>query len=292
MASLAVPGTATPGTRAEVDTAVRAARDWLDTVEAALSPYQASSDLCRWRSGSAPRLGLLSPLLSEVVDACADLNARTGGGFAPIDRDGRYDPSGYVKGWAVQRAAQVLGEAGVTDACLAVGGDIQMRGTSDGGRPWRTAVGDPGDGRHIAAVLEQPAGGPPFAVATSGSAQRGAHIWSAGAERAPAERAGARGIGTGPGGPGRSPAGRRTPGARLSSVTVVGPDLGRVDAFATAIWARALREPLADAWSWLAGTGYEALTISDTGSISMTPGMPGYLHQPHARQVAEVTGLG
>ncbi len=256
MASLAVAGTATPAARAELAAAVRVAQDWLEEVEAALSPYRTTSDLCRWRAGDAA-LAQLSPLLGDVVAVCTDLQVRTGGGFHPFDRSGQYDPSGYVKGWAVEAAMRVLAEAGVTDACLGVGGDVAMRGTSDEGRPWRAAIGDPRDGRRIVAVLEQPAGGQPFAVATSGAAQRGAHIWGA------------------------APAGPRPPRpAVLASVTVVGPELGRVDAFATAVWARARREPLAQAWAWLAGTGCEALALTNDGTVHLTEGMPAYLYTP------------
>ena len=70
-------------------------------------------------------------------------------------------------------------------------------------------------------------------MATSGDAQRGDHIW-AGSAGDPVEPR------------------PRTP---LASITVVGPDLGRVDAFATAIWALAKDRPLAEAWSWLPDTG-------------------------------------
>ena len=151
---------------------------WLDEVEAALSPYRDDSDLCRWRSG-ARTLGRCSPLLAEVIDAVGTLEDLTDGGFHPYDRQGRFDPTGYVKGWAVERAVGILSDAGVTDAFFGVGGDIQMVGRADTGRPWRVAVTDPADERRIVAVVEAPADGRPFAVATSGAAQRGDHIWSA-----------------------------------------------------------------------------------------------------------------
>ena len=184
-----------PDRRACPDEAVDEVQAWLDEVEAALSPYRDDSDLCRWRSG-ARTLARCSPLLAEVIDAVGTLEDLTDGGFHPYDRQGRFDPTGYVKGWAVERAVGILSDAGVTDAFLGVGGDIQMVGRADTGRPWRVAVTDPADERRIVAVVEAPADGRPFAVATSGAAQRGDHIWAGLGGRpggsAPTGRAGQR----------------------------------------------------------------------------------------------------
>ena len=241
---------------------------WLEEVEDALSPYRDDSDLCQWRSG-ARTLGRCSPLLAEVIDAVGTLEDLTEGGFHPYDRQGRFDPTGYVKGWAVERAVGILSDAGVTDAFFGVGGDIQMVGRADTGRPWRVAVTDPADERRIVAVVEAPADGGPFAVATSGAAQRGDHIWA--------------GLGGRPGGSSRPDA--------LASVTVIGPDLGHVDAFATAIWALAKDRPWprrgsgcpsdeyrrdggADVRGGLRMTG-DGRTPGARGGLTTAPAMPG-----------------
>lgn len=260
VASLAVAGdggAVAGGTLAEPDavgSAVTGAKAWLSTVEAALSPYRADSDLCLWRTGAVP-LPACSPLLVEVIDAVGSLEDLTGGGFHPFDPQGRFDPTGYVKGWAVERAVRVLVDAGVRDLCLGIGGDLQMVGRADTGRPWRVAVTDPADESRIVAVVEAPGDGQPFAVATSGAAQRGDHIWA--------------GLGGRPGGP--------MPAEALASVTVVGPDLGRVDAFATAIWALARDRSIESAWEWLPEPGYEAFAVTTTGTIRTTSGMARHL---------------
>ncbi len=62
----------------------------------------------------------------------------------------------------------------------------------------------------------------------------------------------------------------------LASITVVGPDLGRVDAFATAIWALAKDRPLAEAWQWLPERSYAAMAVLSSGAHG-TPGMDSYL---------------
>jgi FAD:protein FMN transferase len=253
-ASLAVPWHPSDPTDEAPDEAVDGVRAWLDEVEAALSPYRPDSDLCRWRSGDLT-LGRCSPLLAEVIDAVGSLEDLTAGGFRPYDRQGRFDPTGYVKGWAVERGVGILYAAGITDAFLGVGGDIQTIGRADTGRPWRVAVTDPADERRIVAVVEAPADGRPFAVATSGAAQRGDHIWSA--------------LGGRPGGSG--------PADSLASVTVIGPDLGQVDAFATAIWALAKDGPLEQAWHWIPGDEYQALAVLASGSVISTRGMGAHL---------------
>jgi FAD:protein FMN transferase len=258
-ASLAVPWHPSDPTDEVPDAAVAEVRVWLDEVEAALSPYRDDSDLCQWRSG-ARTLGRCSPLLVEVLDAVGSLEDLTEGGFHPYDRQGRFDPTGYVKGWAVERAVAILADAGVPDAFLGVGGDIQMIGRADTGRPWRVAVTDPADERRIMAVIEAPADGRRFAVATSGAAQRGDHIWSA--------------LGGRPGG--SSPSGSM-PADSLASVTVIGPDLGHVDAFATAIWALAKDQPLAQAWDWLPGSEYGAMAVMSSGAIRQTSAMAPHL---------------
>ncbi|HEX6888462.1 MAG TPA: FAD:protein FMN transferase [Candidatus Nanopelagicales bacterium] len=261
MASLAMPpqrtGSGSAGDPNDLDAAQLAVAAWFEEVERALSPYRPDSDLCRWRRGELAESD--SPLLAEVIDACAAITEVTDGAFHPYDRLGAYDPSGYVKGWAIDRGADLLAASGIHDACLGIGGDVQTIGRPAPDRPWRTAVVDPADEQRIVAMVAAPEAGPRFAVATSGEAQRGAHIWSA--------------VG-GPGVPGLV---GEADGGRISSITVVGPDLRLADAYATAIFAGTLTESLAAAWAWLPGTGYAVLAVDAAGGVRMTPGMAQHL---------------
>ncbi|MCA1844059.1 MAG: FAD:protein FMN transferase, partial [Actinobacteria bacterium] len=106
-----------------------------------------------------------------------------------------------AKGWIIQSAALVLRLSG-GDFFVNAGGDVLAgrRHTTD--RPWRVGVQHPEDRSAILGVFELPHG----AVATSGSYERGRHIRSD----------------------------RPSP---LTSVTVVGPDLGEADALSTAVYA-------------------------------------------------------
>ena len=88
--------------------------------------------------------------------------------------DGRehLDPSGVVKGWAVERAAHGLRRLADTDFALSAGGDMVVRTLDPAAPAWRVGVEDPHDPGRVLAVLPVHTG----AVATSGTAHRGAHL--------------------------------------------------------------------------------------------------------------------
>ena len=122
------------------------ARQWLHWVDATFSPYRDDSDVSRFGRGSIP-LAECAPELAEVLAACADVSARSGGYFT-TQPGGRFDPSGYVKGWAIERAAALLTAAGSAEHSVNGGGDIQCVGDHGPGRapviavqrPWSTAL--------------------------------------------------------------------------------------------------------------------------------------------------------
>ena len=164
---------------------------WLRWVDATFSPYRADSDVARLARGErfTPH-----PEVRAVLARCEALRAETGGCFDAY-ATGRLDPSGYVKGWAVDRAAALLD---ATELCIDAGGDVLVRGG-----PWRIGIRHPRQrDRLAAALLVHDA-----AVATSGLYERGAHIVD--------------------------PRSGRVPDGVLS-VTVIGPSLGIADAYATA----------------------------------------------------------
>ena len=69
----------------------------------------------------------------------------------------------------------------------------------------------------------------------------------------------------------------RRPPAGVLSVTVVGPDLGTADAYATAAFAMGPDEGPA----WAATLrGHEALAILADGRVLSTPGMAAYRYEP------------
>jgi thiamine biosynthesis lipoprotein len=174
---------------------------WLREVDARFSTYRDDSEVCRFDRGELA-LADASADLRAVVERCADL-WRVTDGFFDAYATGRFDPSGYVKGWSAQVASDRLYAAGAPNHCLNAGGDVRVRGRSATGGPWRVGIRHPWDPTATCLVLT----GTDLAVATSGVYERGHHVVD--------PRRGA-------------------PAHGLRSVTVVGPDLGLADAYATA----------------------------------------------------------
>jgi thiamine biosynthesis lipoprotein len=170
----------------------------LREVDAMFSTYRDDSLISALNRGTT----VDDPLVREVIELCDEARERTLGYFdahLPTPSGDRcFDPSGLVKGWAVQRAASHLDGL---DCYLSAGGDMVVRGS------WRIGVEDPASRNRLVTVLDLT----DSAVATSGAAHRGAHIVD------PHSGEPARG---------------------LRSVTVIGPSLTWADVYATAAVAR------------------------------------------------------
>jgi len=214
---------------------------WLRWVDATFSTYKPDSAISRLNRGDLAR--------------CAELRVETGGYFdseaaflAQWERVGdvalrlgAVDPSGLVKGWAVERAARLLEQAGARAYSVNAGGDIRVRGRPSPAPGWRIGIQHPLQRDKVAAVVLAT----DLAIATSGTYERGAHIVDPHT--------------------GRPPDG-------VLSVTIVGPDLATADAYATAAYAMGRAGP---AWTaWLADVGYEAMTILADETVLLTPAFP------------------
>jgi FAD:protein FMN transferase len=213
---------------------------WLHWVDATFSPYRDGSDVSRFGRGSLA-LADCAPELAEVLSACAAVSARSGGYFTARP-GGRLDPSGYVKGWAIERAAAMLTAAGSAEHSVNGGGDVQCVGDHGPGQPWRVGIAHPLQPGALALVLA----GRDFAIATSGVAERGAHIIDPHTGQ---------------------------PAAGLASITMVGAGLAVTDAYATAAFAMG---PAARDWVESLD-GYEAFAITPGGATWQTPGFRAYL---------------
>ena len=200
--------------------AIEAAVAWLHEVDGRFSVYREDSEIRRLARDELA-LDDCHPDVRYVLRACDDLRRATGGAFDARGHraDGGLDPSGLVKGWAIDEAADRLAAAGARAFAINAGGDVVVRGEPRPGAPWRVGIRHPADPALVAAVLAIRGG----AVATSGLYERGAHI--------------------------RDPRSGAVP-RELASVTVVGPRLGEADAWATAAFvmgaggaARVARQP-------------------------------------------------
>jgi FAD:protein FMN transferase len=223
--------------REVIGSLVESARAILHDADDLFSTWKAESAVSRLRRGDST-LGDMPEDVLEVLSRCARARDLSQGWFNPWAMPGGVDPTGYVKGWAAQRALHALNHDGIVGAMVNAAGDIATRGRPGVNAPFRIGVSDPGAPGRLACVVDVHA-----AIATSGTYERGQHLIDPFTGRS---------------------------GARASSASVVGPDLGVADALATAL-AVAGRDFL----ELLEGVpDYEGLAFEDDGSWRSTTQFP------------------
>ncbi|MFG2193275.1 FAD:protein FMN transferase [Streptomyces sp. NPDC048639] len=234
--SFDVRGPATPAVRGALAEAVA----WLHQVDALFSTYRPESQISRLDRGELT-VAECDPDVATVLELCRSA-ARLSGGWFDARAGGRLDPSAMVKGWAIERASQMLYDAGARDHSVNGGGDVQCRGEAAPGTPWRVGVAHPLRRGELATVVS----GRDVAVATSGTAERGHHILDPRTGR---------------------------PAAGLASVTLVGRHLTEVDALATAVFA--MGEEARTGVGRM--TGVEAFAVTAEAATWWTPGFPAHV---------------
>jgi thiamine biosynthesis lipoprotein len=209
----------------------------LKWVDETFSPWREESAVSRLRRNelSAPSL---PAELDAILDLCRLARDWTGGWFDPWSMPGGVDPTGLVKGWAVERAATCLSRAGVEAGIVNGGGDIATFGRYGPTERWRVGIRHPWRADALAAIVEADG-----AVATSGAYERGQHLIDPH---------------TG------------SPGSAVASATVTGPSLAMADAFATGLAVAGT--PLLPRIE--RRRGYEAYLIGWDGVETSTPGFP------------------
>jgi thiamine biosynthesis lipoprotein len=143
----------------------------------------------------------------RIVFALAEQTKLESQGYFDIARDGAYDPSGLVKGWAIYNAAEILRQKGCKDFYVDAGGDVEAVGRNPRGENWRAGIRNPFNANEIVKVLSISNCG----VATSGTYVRGQHIFN--------------------------PKDIGRPITDILSLTVIGPNVYEADRFATAAFA-------------------------------------------------------
>lgn len=128
-------------------------------------------------------------------------------GFFDVWVNGRLDPLGLVKGWAILNAAKKLKKEGIKNFFVDAGGDIQFSGKNEKGKPWQIGIRNPFNIKQIVKVVNLKNKG----IATSGTYIRGKHIYN--------------------------PKKNFSPADEIISLTVIGPNVYEADRFATAAFA-------------------------------------------------------
>ena len=209
------------------------------TLDQVFSPFQPDSAVSRINRHEL-EVDRAGELVQQAIGLCRMYESATDGYFSAWV-GGRFDPSGLVKGWAIDRACSILAGRGCTNYFVDAGGDVQTSGVNEGGSPWRVGVRNPIFRDKFATVIM--ASG--VAVATSGTYEKGAHIVD-------------------------PHTGNAT--EALLSLTVVGPDIVEADVLATAAFAAGRR-----AFELLSRfKDYDAFAIGNDQIATSTPGFERY----------------
>ena len=191
---------------AAIDLAVEDVKKFVFGVDEGFSTYKDGSFVSRLRRGESS-IENCSADVQDVWQLCAIARDLTDGAFDPWAVAGGFDPSGYVKGWAADRAADILFAAGCENVQVNAAGDLTLRGgvvEKGMAGPWKIGSVNPDNRQEVLRIFEITDG----AIATSGTYERGAHIFD--------PHTGTIAIGA-------------------KSATVLGPDGGLTDALATAL---------------------------------------------------------
>lgn len=182
--------------------------------------------------------------LLELVDHTAPL---LDGNTLTLPEGMQLDFGGIAKGWAGDRAAQLLRGQGVTSAILRLGGNIHTIGPKPDGSLWKIGIEDPDSGSTLGTVSVAD-----LAVVTSGGYQRffteNGQIYHHIIDPATGQPA----------------------HSGLTSVTVVGKYGARCDALSTALFVMGLEDA---AGFWREHRDFDAVFVCEDGSVAITSGL-------------------
>ncbi len=165
-------------TETEVDAALQAEVQAIcEGFDQRFSLYRPDSELSRVNNGVLK----LSEGSAELLAAYAlaiDWSLATGGVFTPERPDGLLDLNGVVKALAIRAVVDLLSEP-VSAGHVGIGGDGEAWGRAS--VPWQAGIVDPNNREQLISTVTLGEGGDGrarWALATSGSSERGDHIWS------------------------------------------------------------------------------------------------------------------
>lgn len=210
--------------------------DYFTYVDEKFSPFKESSEISQINNGLI-NLSDISADMQEILGLCEQTKQETGG-FFNILKDGKLDPSGLVKGWAINNAARLIAERGFENYYVDAGGDIQVHG-----KTWKVGIQNPFDPKQIVKALKISNEG----IATSGTYLRGQHVYN--------------------------PFAFSKPLLDVVSISVIGPNVYEADRFATAAFAMGV-----NGITFINDLpGFEGYMIDRKGVATVTTGFEKYL---------------
>lgn len=218
--------------------------DYLRAVDARFSTYKSDSEISKINRGEILE-DMWSREMREVFGLSEQTRVETNNFFNIKNKDGKYDPSGLVKGWSIHNAAEILRGEGCKNFMIDIGSDIEVEGENSDGQPWAIGIRSPFKVDEVVKVVYLSDAG----IATSGKYARGEHIYN--------------------------PNNFSDKLSDISSVTVIAKDVYEADRFATAVFAMG-REGI----NFLEEKdGLEGYIIDNVGVATMTSGFEKYLKQ-------------
>jgi len=182
----------------------RAIETTVARVDAAMSPWRADSEVALFNASASTGWHAMSAATLAVTATAQDIARLTAGAFDPtvgplvarygfgpisgtntglealeLDTGGALrkrapgltlDLCGIAKGYALDRAAELLQDEGITSAVLELGGEVLAIGSHPSGRAWQAAIGRPGADPLAVQRIVSPGS---LALATSGHLPQG-----------------------------------------------------------------------------------------------------------------------
>jgi FAD:protein FMN transferase len=221
--------------------AIKKIFNYLRDTDERFSTYKQTSEISQINNGKPRKLW--SSEMTDVLELC-DLTRRQTNGYFDIKKsDGILDPSGLVKGWAINNAADILRKLGFKNFFIDGGGDIQADGKNSSNTVWKIGIRNPFNVSEIVKTVGISGEG----IATSGTYIRGQHIYD--------------------------PLRMGKPPENIASLTVIGQNIYEADRFATAAFAMGL-----NGISFIESLpGFEGYMIDNNKTATMTSGFERYV---------------
>ncbi|MHB8280359.1 MAG: FAD:protein FMN transferase [Candidatus Humimicrobiaceae bacterium] len=192
----------TSATKIDIDKAF----SYFENVEKKFSVFKTTSEITLINNGKIKE-SQWSEDMKLVFTLAEKTKKETNGYFDIVASEGKYNPSGLVKGWAIYNASKLLLAQGFKNFYVEAGGDIQTHGKNEQDRYWSVGIKNPFNQEQIVKVLYLKDQG----IATSGTYIRGQHIYD--------------------------PHARNKSLTEIVSISVIGPNVYETDRFATAAFA-------------------------------------------------------
>lgn len=221
---------------------INAVFEYFKKVDERFSTYKSNSEITKINRGDI-NSNQFSEEMKEVFNLAEKTKNETNDYFSITKPDGKIDPSGIVKGWAIKNAALLVEKMGYQNYFIEAGGDIASNGTDSSHNNWTVGIRNPFGQSEIIKIIEPKGCG----VATSGTYARGQHIYN---PHEPWQKI-----------------------EDIVSLTVIGPDIYEADRFATAAFAMGKKgiyfiEQL---------NNFEGYLIDSSGTATMTTGLNKYI---------------